>query len=591
MAGEVKLPVLVEALPIGRYGGTTQHRGTLQLPRSCKLELTPDTLCSVLPEGVFHGSLLRAQLGVLPEGIRALAGEIRELTVRSTILSEVPAWLGELTRLEVLEIVGSDDSWDKNIVLKALPTELGQMGTIKELVLGNLQGLEEVPDLSGLTSLIRLNIHTCTNIKSLPLSSRWQVGALQELTLTDLSALEELPDLSGLTSLNSLTIGRCGHEKKDGALTGLGRLGALKQLYLNGVRGLEEMLDPSGLTSLISLTIRNCDTETTALHGGFGQMGTLKELTLAFLDGLEELPDLSGLTALVSLMLDYCGKLKEMPGLDKLTSLESLKIRYCEIKALPAGLGQLGALKLLSLYGAYELQQMPDALGKMTALESLELVDCHKLRTLPASIRHLLRLRELAIDQSPLKDMPRIEALTALHTLELVITGDTHGSRVFKTLSRSLPCLHQLDNMRLVVYREHENGNGSFASPRTEDVLAIGRALRAWPLPLFNTVKDDHTNHGFRLGTCWRALGLPAAAAGWSNTTTLEFFRAQQHKVAAFASGTHARLGAASRVLVLDEQTLVMIADEVLGGWSLRKEWRQQEEEEEEEEEVLTSNE
>ena len=65
--------------------------------------------------------------------------------------------------------------------------------------------------------------------------------------------------------------------------------------------------------------------------------------------------------------------------------------------------------------------------------------------------------------------------------------------------------------------------------------------------------------------------------ADWSNTTTLEFFRAQQHKVAAFASGTHARLGAASRVLVLDEQTLVMIADEVLGGWSLLREWRQQE--------------
>ena len=45
--------------------------------------------------------------------------------------------------------------------------------------------------------------------------------------------------------------------------------------------------------------------------------------------------------------------------------------------------------------------------------------------------------------------------------------------------------------------------------------------------------------------------------------------------MAAFASGMHARLGAASGVARLDEQTLVMIADEVLGGWGLLREWRQ----------------
>ena len=52
----------------------------------------------------------------------------------------------------------------------------------------------------------------------------------------------------------------------------------------------------------------------------------------------------------------------------------------------------------------------------------------------------------------------------------------------------------------------------------------------------------------------------------------------QQHKVVAFASGMHARLGAASGVSRLDEQTLVMIVEEVLGGWALLKQWRQQEE-------------
>jgi len=41
-------------------------------------------------------------------------------------------------------------------------------------------------------------------------------------------------------------------------------------------------------------------------------------------------------------------------------------------------------------------------------------------------------------------------------------------------------------------------------------------------------------------------------------------------------SGMHVRLGATSGVSWLDEQVLDMIADEVLGGWGLLKEWRQE---------------
>ena len=67
------------------------------------------------------------------------------------------------------------------------------------------------------------------------------------------------------------------------------------------------------------------------------------------------------------------------------------------------------------------------------------------------------------------------------------------------------------------------------------------------------------------------------AATDWSYATMLEFLRVQQLKVVAFASGMHARLSAASGVLGLDEDMLVMIAEEVLGGWSLLSEWQQEE--------------
>ena len=56
---------------------------------------------------------------------------------------------------------------------------------------------------------------------------------------------------------------------------------------------------------------------------------------------------------------------------------------------------------------------------------------------------------------------------------------------------------------------------------------------------------------------------------------TLDYFRLQQQKVAAFASGMHSRLGTASGVWWLDEKELVMIADKVLGGCGMR-EWRQE---------------
>ena len=68
------------------------------------VELTPATLAPVLPEGQQgceeedeqgeEGDEKRnAQLAELPEGLRALAGEVRELAVRSTRLAVVPVWV------------------------------------------------------------------------------------------------------------------------------------------------------------------------------------------------------------------------------------------------------------------------------------------------------------------------------------------------------------------------------------------------------------------------------------------------------------------------------------------------------------------
>ena len=150
---DAPLPVLVV-----NDATKTQHRGTLQLPRLATpapdperlgrtelqgasamrvhaVALTPDTLRTVLPGGE-KGC---AQLAELPEGLRMLVGELRELKVTSTRLVEVPAWVGELTRLQVLELGGVDfylGSGFGNNCLTALPAGLFQLGALKQLTLG-----------------------------------------------------------------------------------------------------------------------------------------------------------------------------------------------------------------------------------------------------------------------------------------------------------------------------------------------------------------------------------------------------------------------------------------------------------------------
>ena len=116
------------------------------------VELTPATLAPVLPEGEEGDEKRNAQLAELPEGLRALAGEVRELAVRSTRLAVVPVWVGELSRLEALEIsgVGCEKG---NTLLKSLPASLGQLGALKQLMLAWLDRLEVLPDAVVRTDL------------------------------------------------------------------------------------------------------------------------------------------------------------------------------------------------------------------------------------------------------------------------------------------------------------------------------------------------------------------------------------------------------------------------------------------------------
>jgi hypothetical protein len=68
------------------------------------------------------------------QGVR---GEVQELAVRSTRLAVVPVWVGELTRLEALEVIGVE--YEQNTLLKSLSASLGQLVALTLAWLGGLE--------------------------------------------------------------------------------------------------------------------------------------------------------------------------------------------------------------------------------------------------------------------------------------------------------------------------------------------------------------------------------------------------------------------------------------------------------------------
>jgi len=352
--------------------------------------------------------------------------------------------------------------------------------------------------------------------------------------------LEELPaSLSDLRALRSLTI------QNFSALhilpESIGRLTSLEILHIEGCHPLQELPGMSAMKHLTSFTLDNSVLKELPC---LGHMNRLQYLYLWSLSDLAKLPSSIGnLTGLRDLRIVSCRMIMELPTIEGLMSLETLHIESCDtLRELPASIDALMVLQTLHLNLLPNLKALPVSIGALIALTNLNVYFCG-LTDLPSSI----------------------ESLTALRTL--MLSQEMHpDGRALKTLACALPALRLLQ--RLVLFGVCE-----------DDVLALGCSLKAWPLPLLDLDNSNWRNasdNQICLTSCWEALGLPPEAATWENTAILQHWRVQQEKVAALASGLHAQLGAASRVSSLNDVALVLIADEVLGGWSLLKLWQRE---------------
>jgi len=292
------------------------------------------------------------------------------------------------------------------------------------------------------------------------------------------------------------------------------------------------------------------------IHPEIFQMPNLKELNLINCDVMS-LPEFS-LPSLVFLRISHCRNLRELPGLTG------------------AGLPKLSILQLHSL----RCRSLPHTLGELTSLLGLYISKCD-LAGIPLSLGRLTNLKQLVIHQDLATDVPGSAC---------PIMADV---------------AHCLPNMRFLQKLCLRGPDTRTTQECDDDVVVIGLALKAWPLPFLNLKDVNFPIMGYCQLSCTRQnvqgamretearinkmsysefkhtlppppapfnfkkfvlrLGLPDAAKNWNDGQIIRHWYLMHTKIFAFASGQHSRLGEGSAILNTSPILVGMIADMVTG--------------------------
>lgn len=361
------------------------------------------------------------------------------------------------------------------------------------------------------------------------------------------TVLRELPDNLGyMQNLKHLILLRCAAISKLPSPL-LDRLHTLQVTFCEVLSIADTAEGAHKLYNMATLSLDN------TAHTGlpcFNNAMSLQEMNLRWMPLLTQLPfSLYLLDKLTILTLEHLSIATFPSSVSMLTGLTSLQISKCpQFRDLTEDVCWLTSLKTLGLHCLHQLRKLPQCMGSLAGLHDLS-VDTCSIHEIPSTVGALLCLTRLSL-LCPLEDLPRsIENLVALKSLTVIICENMNSSygRSFKTLAGVFPLLRQLQYVVL-------------SAPQNNDILSIGRSLKAWPLPL---LKSKNWRIGFK--RWWKTLSLPSEGATWDDSTIIRYWHVQHQKFGAFATGLHTRLGAVSPVSTLNDMLLLQIADEVLG--------------------------
>ena len=339
---------------------------------------------------------VNAVWGVVPPELGQL-GSLRELVLDNNILDgPIPPQLANLTNLETLRLAG-------NWLSGPIPAELGGLPRLSTLMLANnaLSG-PIPPELGQLSSLTVLDLHgaSLTSFTG-PIPS--ELGALDNLEWLSLAwnrvAGPIPPELGALASLSHLNLSR-------NELTGpippeLGALASLSHLNLsrNDLTG----PIPPELGALASLSHLNLSGNDLAgpVPAELGASSTLSVLDLGNNDLAGPIPpELGDLPLLTE--LDLVGNRLAGPIPPELGTLSELRRLHLDDNGLagsiPPDLGNLSRLELLSVMRNQLSGSIPPELGGLTDLKQLRLTNNAEMSgIIPSDLTALTGLQELLL--------------------------------------------------------------------------------------------------------------------------------------------------------------------------------------------------
>jgi len=560
-------------------------------------------------------SMSLAKLVELPQKLGSLLSLTTLSLVNLPLVSTMPPSIASLTGLTSLSI----DNCPK---LAGLP-EMGNMPCLRKLVLRG-PCARNVPGSVGSWSLTELTMECeSPNVQEhdyLPpkflarLASSLESLCLSVCLQSHLDAMPLMPKLKTLviTPLDDDFL----DDVEDGLVVCVTKVPALQHLdgvcdvlygqqTLTSLRYLRlfqcsEMQQSFGgcVTSLLHLVVhgKHLHKDLPRLPGWFG-VEVFPNLQTLCLESCVDLPllpaSIASLTGLTQLDLHEIGVWESQittriaPPIFQMASLRSISMTECDFTTLPSMfLPCLEILRISKCEYLYELPVFPA--GLLPKLAVLELHQLCSIFALPESLGGLTALTRLHIAACPLSSVPKsLQSLTALRELTIDCVGRFSSTDLVThpLLTEVAYCLPALRSLTKLCVRGVPSRS---AAQCGNDLVAIGCALRAWPLPLLDPMlvqlpvlglRTPHSNSddvgtfllanaGFGFKSSWSDLGLPTEAASWDDAGILDHWRQEQQKLLAFTCAWHSRLGRGSAVSVLSQQAIIMVADKLSGGHS-----------------------
>ncbi|CAN6564392.1 unnamed protein product [Malus baccata var. baccata] len=265
--------------------------------------------------------------------------------------------------------------------------------SLSELIIQRCNGFTSI--LSGLhscTSLRKLQILGCPNLRTLSGHGLQTPVSLEVLIISQCPDLEAIPSLDNLTSLIKLKIEDCG--RLTSIPSGFASCTSLTDLSIDGCHNLISLGDHNldNLTSLTELKIEDCG-RLTSIPSGLASCTSLTDLSVdgchnlkvlsigAFCEELNSFPDFQ--VPSENLILYGWPKLKSLPQpIQDSTCLTSLFISHFDgVEALPEWLGNLTTLTQLRIHECKNLMYLPtvEAMQRLTKLHKLHIFSCPRL--------------------------------------------------------------------------------------------------------------------------------------------------------------------------------------------------------------------